>query len=84
MPVREELCDRYSSDLLFADGFDSAIIGVATGLDFPRVVYSTEKMEKLLVEQGMTIEDAIEYLEFNTYGAYVGKDTPIYVSNSDD
>jgi hypothetical protein len=52
---------------------------VAAGLDFPRLVYNTEKMEKSLVEQGMALDEAVEYLEFNTYGAYVGQDTPIYV-----
>ena len=77
--VRKKLCDRYDYDFLFADGFDDAIVGVAAGFDFPRLVYNTEKMEKSLVEQGMTLEEAMEYLEFNTYGAYVGQDTPIYV-----
>ena len=77
--VRKKLCDRYDYDFLFADGFDDAIIGVAAGLDFPRLVYNTEKMEKSLVEQGMALDEAVEYLEFNTYGAYVGQDTPIYV-----
>ena len=77
--VRKKLCDRHDCDFLFADGFDDAIVGVAAGLDFPRLVYNTEKMEKSLVEQGMTLDEAVEYLEFNTYGAYVGQDTPIYV-----
>lgn len=77
--VRKKLRDRYDYDFLFADGFDDAIIGVAVGLDFPRLVYNTGKMEKSLVEQGMALDEAVEYLEFNTYGAYVGHDTPIYV-----
>ena len=77
--VQKELSERCDCDLLFADGFDDAIVGVAAGLDFPRVVYDTEKMEKSLVSQGMTIDEAVEYLDFNTYGAYVGRHTPIYV-----
>ena len=79
MEIRKGLCEHHGDDLLFADGFDDAIVGVAAGLDFPRLVYNTEKMEKSLVEQGMTLDEAVEYLEFNTYGAYVGQDTPIYV-----
>ena len=78
MGLREELTDVYGGDLLFADGFDSAIVGVAVGFDSSRVVYNTEKMAKTLVEQDMSYEEAWEYLEFNTFGAWVGENTPIY------
>ena len=79
METRDELADRFDEDLLFADGFDDAIIGVAAGFDSPRVVYDTEKMAELLAGDGMTYEEAWEWLEFNTFGAYVGESTPIYV-----
>ena len=80
MDKRTELADRYSSDLLFADGFDDAIIGVCCGHDSERVAYSTQKMFTICVRtMGMTTEEAWEYLEFNTFGAYVGNNTPVYV-----
>ena len=80
MEIRNELADRFDEDLLFADGFDDAIIGIAAGFDSPRVVYDTEKMAELLVEgDGMTHEEAWEWLEFNTFGSYIGETTPIYV-----
>ena len=78
MGIREELADVYGGDLLFADDFDSAIVGVAGGFDSSRVVYDAEKMASTLVEQGMSHEEAWEYLEFNTFGAWVGDNTPIY------
>ena len=31
----------------------------------------------------MELDEAIEYLEFNTWGAYVGEQTPIYVDEID-
>jgi len=31
------------------------------------------------MQDGMDRIDAIEYLEFNTFGAYVGEKTPIYM-----
>ena len=31
-----------------------------------------------LTKEGMSFEDAVEYLEFNVWGAYIGKGTPIY------
>jgi hypothetical protein len=62
---------------LFADGFDDAIIGVETVSE--RVVYSKNIMIDILIEEGMDEIDAIEHLEYNVWGAYVGEHTPIYV-----
>jgi len=67
-------------ELLFADGFDDAIIGLDT--NNLRVVYSKQKMISIL-EPEMGLDDAIEYLEFNTWCAYVGDKTPIYMDEID-
>ena len=82
---RESLAEHFGDDLLFADNFDAAIIGVSIGCDSGRVVYSTKKMAEILVQNdGMSYEEAWEYLEFNTFCAYVGENTPIYVEELDD
>ena len=63
---------------LKADGFDEAIIGV----DYKqgKYVYAIELMlEKMMVEDDMTMEEAIEYFDFNIGCAYVGEMTPIYI-----
>ena len=67
---------------LFADGFDDAIIGITSdrinGVE--RIVYDAWKMIDVLVKRdGMKPTEALEYLEFNTFTAYVGEGTPIYV-----
>jgi hypothetical protein len=67
-------------ELLFADGFDDAIMGLDT--NNLRVVYSKQKMIEIL-EPEMGLDDAIEYLEFNTWCAYVGDKTPIYMDEID-
>jgi hypothetical protein len=36
-------------------------------------------MVEILMEDDMTEEDAIEYLDYNVIGAYVGELTPIYI-----
>jgi len=78
--LRESLCEQFGDDLLFADGYDGAIIGVASGFDSGRVVYSIPKMiEACMQEAGMTYEDSCEWIEYNTIGAYVGEHTPIYI-----
>jgi len=66
------------------DGFDSAIIGTASiwnGNERVDVlVYDVEKMVETLIDRdGMSGEDAIEYIDFNIENAYIGKDTPVMV-----
>ena len=59
------------------DGYDDAILGITDG---GQLVYSQERMIELCAEQGEMDEiDAIEFLSFNTFCAYVGEMTPIYV-----
>ena len=82
MGIREEISEYFDDDLMFADGFDSAIIGVASGFDSGRVVYSVKKMvEVCMRELSVDIDEAMEWLEYNTFGAFVGKYTPIYVDD---
>ena len=66
-------------ELLQADGFDAAIVGI--DLSSERVVYDVDTMIAILVSEGMTPEDAVEHLEFNVLGAYVGEKTPIYINS---
>ena len=70
-------------ETLKADGFDDAIIGVAEGWfgqsNHCVICYDYEKCAEILVEQGMSEEDAEEYLQFNTTSAYVGEYTPVFL-----
>ena len=80
MDIREELCERHGDDLLFADGYDDAIVGVCVGFDSGRVAYSIPKMIDICAQElAIDHDEAAEWLEYNTFGAYVGKHTPIYV-----
>jgi hypothetical protein len=65
------------TEFLKADGFDEAVMGFDFNSD--RLIYSISKMIEILMQDGMDRVDAIEYLEFNTFGAYVGEKTPIYM-----
>ena len=79
--IREELSEEYG-DLLFADGFDEAIIGVAERIGMePVVAYDTDKIIEIL-SRDMTEDEAVEYFDFNIIGAYVGERTPIYIKKS--
>ena len=49
--------------------------------DFKGARADYEKMiEACMKEAGMTYEDSVEWIEFNTISAYVGRNTPIYVN----
>ena len=79
--TRELLQSQYDQELLFADGFDEAIIGVSANVGIVRVVYCVDKMLDILMEEGEEYLSAREYLEYNTINAWVGKRTPIYVES---
>jgi hypothetical protein len=66
------------------EGFDSAITGTAfiwNGNERVEVlVYDSEKMaEQLIIRDGMTADEAFDYIDFNIESAYIGKDTPVIV-----
>ena len=66
-------------ETMLANGFEAAIIGLDTSNEVFRVIYDREKMiDILMTRDEMTMEDAIEHLEYNVWGAYVGAGTPIY------
>ena len=80
MDIGEELRERHGDDLLFADGYDDAIIGVCGGFDSGRVAYSIPKMIEIAAKDlSVDYDEAVEWLDYNTFGAYVGEHTPIYV-----
>ena len=66
--------------------FDQAIVGVADRIGMSTVVvYDTSKIIDILCERdGMDREEATEFYEFNILGAYVGEQTPMFISLIDD
>ena len=77
--TRDELGEEHGMDLLFLseDFFDDAIVGVSYN---SQVVYDMDLMVDLFATNNdCTEEDALEYLEFNTWCAYVGELTPVFV-----
>lgn len=60
------------------DGYDRAIVGIT---DNGQLVYSQEKMIEICAEDGeMETIDAVEWLGYNTFSAYVGEKTPLYIN----
>lgn len=83
MPIdKAAIADEIDPDVLFADGWDDAFLGITANHHHAIVaVYDYDKIIEIMVERdGVTYEDAEEFVEFNIVGAYVGERTPIYVS----
>ena len=78
----DKIMEAYPEEtFLVAEGFDSAILGVNFDLgESPRLVYSVKKCLQILMKD-MSYEEASEYFEFNTRGAYMGEQTPIWVDD---
>jgi len=72
----EEILESYpEEEMLKADGFDDAIIGI--DWNSMRLIYSVKKCIDILAKH-MSEEEAIEYFEYNVGGAYFGEKTPIW------
>lgn len=87
MTMRDKIQERYAdTPLLFADGFDDAIIGVTVQYTKqPSVAYNYHRCVEILIERdGMDYEEAVEYMDYNVTSAWVGEHTPSFVDNMED
>jgi len=75
--VNEFADNMGDEEILVADGFDAAIIGITEGME-PVVAYDWDKCVEILCKD-MSYEDAVEHMSFNVTGAYVGSRTPIFI-----
>jgi len=73
-------------DILLADGFEDAFIGVVESFGAaPKACYDVGKCLQILrvdaaiADKPMTYDEAAEYLEFNVTQAYVGEHTPAFI-----
>jgi hypothetical protein len=76
------LAEGSDGEALTADGFDRALVGSAAGWfgNSRRIValYDFARCVEILMEEGMDESDALEWMEINVLGAYVGPSTPLF------
>jgi hypothetical protein len=67
-------------NMLLADGFEDALIGIAERYGQPPVaLYDRDKCLEILLERdGTSSEEAWEFFDYNVLGSYVGEYTPIF------
>ena len=68
--------------------YDKAIAGIATvwqkNQRVKTLIYSGQKLMEIFMDEGMTDEEAIEWISFNIEGAYMGPSTPIIMWEYDE
>jgi hypothetical protein len=79
MTAAERLLDAGYEDVVILENYsyDDALVGVT---DDNRAVYDFNKMvEWLVTTEGLTVDEAIEWIEYNTIRAlpYAGEQAPI-------
>jgi hypothetical protein len=81
--LRKQRCIEIADEpdtLLFADGYDAAIVGIGIHGGIESVAYDAAKVIAILRRRdGMSQEEAEEFFEFNVLGAWVGERTPMFV-----
>ena len=77
---KEQLMEILAEEeCLTAEGFEDALVGCTYGANVV-AVYDINKMIEILVEEGIEYDDAVEFLDYNVVGAYVGEKTPQYIN----
>lgn len=85
--TKREYLSEFEDDVMVLEPsqFDEAIIGTVQRVDrSPVVCYSVDKIVEILMEDGMSQEEAYEYYEYNILGAYIGEGTPMFLASIPD
>lgn len=78
--IMEEYAKVSGQELLFLDGHDNAIMGLARQFNTESIAYNKRKViENLCLRGDMDHEEANEFFEFNIVGSYVGEHTPTFI-----
>ena len=67
-------------ELIVADEFESAFVGLVERYGGNFALYDKDKCLEILEKDGMSPEEAIEYMDFNTLGAFYGFSTPGFLT----
>ena len=82
----EEMISRMNPKALLADGLDDPFVGMIERANGPSVAcYDRGRIIEILQGDGdMSFAEAQEYFDFNILGAYVGDNTPVFLTSFDD
>ena len=61
-----------NEEVLYADGFEKAFIGIGVQFNKSLAIYDYSKCIEVLIDDGMSYEEAVEWMDYNVLGSYVG------------
>lgn len=76
--IGEYLGDE-SSNILLAEGFEEAFLGIGQQFNTKFAIYDRDRCIQILCRE-MDEEQAEEYFHFNVEQAWVGENTPVYLT----
>ena len=77
------ISESINEGVLFCDGFEEALIGIAEQYHRTAIaIYDREKIIEILAKD-MSYEEAEEYFDYNIFQAWVGEQTPMFLSYVD-
>lgn len=81
-----EYISEINPEALYPTDLKEAVIGMVErfGLEPLILIDKTKVLEIYQKRDGMTMEDAIEFFEFNVIGAWAGEGTPCYMTRKED
>ena len=72
--------NEYAEGSVILSDLDTAIIGIVEDFNGRRILYSKEKiLNILMVRDGMTMDEAEEYYDYNILGLYAGDQNPVFL-----
>jgi hypothetical protein len=81
MTISNDDINEFAEGAVILDGLDDAIIGIVEEFgNGPRILYSKDKILTILCERdGMSIEEAEEFYDYNILGLYAGEQNAIFL-----
>ena len=74
-----ESFEDHLDNILLADGLEEAFVGIVQACNgTPSACYDYQKCIEIFAKD-MTEDEAVEHMEFNVVGAYVGPYTPTFL-----
>ena len=77
--IQDKLEEENPEAILFPN-YEDALIGICRrkGMN-PVALYDQQKCIEILMQDGMSEDDAVEWFEYNTIDAWVGENTPCFL-----
>ena len=77
MGLKEQLLELGLEEVVVMDGYDDCVVCILERFGTePLIVYDKDKVIEKLVTEGLTLEEAVEFYEYNQLGSWVGDSTP--------